>query len=409
MEKITFLYLAIYPILPDYFRIAGVPSSTVAAILYVIAYLIIHKFRISYSKRTARFFLLVALMVVMPVMYHGEFKTVIKLFVECGIAPIILCDSINNNLSIEKILDLLTTVCLVTCFFGIFEFFTKTTLLTPLFNGSETDLSPALQIRGTFARAEATFGHAISYAIYLSACALIDSYFIVIGKKGCYKVKYVITVLTLLFTVSRAPIIIFIATQLLMLWLYNYRTAVKAILGATVVLLIVAGASFYLSEELFDNISGIVTMVLAVFSEKAAIKAGKFNNSDPFAYRFELLNVIPQYLRGNLLFGNGANLSFRFKMFGFTYYSIDNAYLSWIYRYGILGLVGNLCFLLKGLQVCFKNRKCKIYVLFFGVLLVFALNWCSVAQMFERKIFIVIFCLIYISALNDYKNNIEEI
>lgn len=71
-----------------------------------------------------------------------------------------LLDYFNSRERVEEGLEVLMNTASVMCFFGLFDFFTKRNLFSFIYSGNATDTTPDLQMRGIFARSEASFGHA---------------------------------------------------------------------------------------------------------------------------------------------------------------------------------------------------------------------------------------------------------
>ena len=382
--------------MPDYYRILGLPSGVVIACLFVVlSSFDKHKLFMIRKKDAITCIIPTALMCI-PYIVHGEYTTAIKCIIEYTLVFLFLCRYFNTKERIVEALDVLITVAFITCFFGIFEFATRHSLFGGLYSGVSTDLGPNLQMRGLFARCEATFGHAITYAIYLSICALIDSVFIIKTRRSKYKLYYVIMVVTLFMTMSRAPIILFVFGQLLLLYLFGFEKFIKIIFKATICLISVFAIVSVFIPSVLSTVQYMLNIVLAIFSENAALQVGNIQNANPFEYRLGLLSVIPQYIRQALLFGRGSSMSFTFQMLGHTYYSIDNAFLVWLFRYGLFGLFGNLiyfiCIIIFG---CKQGKNDDFMKLFSVIAMIYFLNLFSVAQMGEYKLWIIIFSIAY--------------
>lgn len=405
IRRITLIFIALYPIMPDYFRILGLPSGAVVACIFVILSCISGRNMLIVRKKDAIIATAVTMIICIPYIYHGEYTTAIKCVVEYFLVFLALCRYFCTKERIIEALDIVVTIATLTCVFGLFDFCTGKSLLWCFYNGTTTDLTPALQIRGVFARSEAMFGHAITYAVYLSMCALIDSVFIFETKKRKYKVYYCILTLTLFTTMSRAPIILFIIGQLLLTYMFGFTKFIKTLAKAGVGLAL--GLVFI--SSIFPNAFSIMqymwNLLLALFSEDAALQIGNIQNANPFEYRLELLKIIPKYIQESWFLGRGASLSFTFEILGHTYYSIDNAYLVWMFKYGLIGLLGNMVYFFYLAVMGLKQRKhTDIFKMFLVIDIVYILNLFSVAQMSEYKLWIVLFTIAY----NLYRVNKTE-
>ena len=170
----------------------------------------------------------------------------------------------------------------------------------------------------------------------------------------------------------------------------------KVAIVAAVLLLV----TYIALPTVFSGLSFIWNVMAGVFSENALLRAGDFQNSNPFEYRLALFSIARNLVRGKELFGTG-NIIEQFVYGNNPYssnlhYSIDNAYLYWLVRYGIVGLITNLIPLLTCIGISLPRcRKEKIYALFLAIGLILALNWVSVASLAESKIWFILFAMIW--------------
>lgn len=406
IKKITLIFIALYPIMPDYFRLLSLPSGAVVACLFF-ALSCLNKDRLfTVRKKDAITCGIPTALMCIPYIFHGEYSTAVKCIIEYMFVFLLLCRYFTTKARVIEALDILVTVSVVMCFFGMFEFATGRSLFEGLYSGVSTDLSPALQMRGPFARSEATFGHSITYAIYLSICALTDSVFIIKTRKKKYKFYYIVLVATLFMTISRAPIILFVFGQLLLLYMFGFDKFIKTLFKAIICLGFAFAIVSAFMPSIFSTVQYMFNIVLAIFSENAALQVGSIQNANPFEYRLELLSVIPQYIRQAWLFGRGSSTSFEFQMLGHTYYSIDNAYLVWLFKYGLFGLLGNLIYFIDiFIFGCKQGKKDGFMKLFFVIAIIYFLNLFSVAQMSEYKLWIIMVSIAY----NLYRLNHKQV
>lgn len=395
MKRIlVYAFIALYPIMPDYFRIFGFPSGSFLACLFVFLSFLVNKKLLTVRKEPFVLCFISSVLICSPYIYNREYSTAVRLFIEYFFVILILCEQFINEKEIINAFEIIVSVSLITCFFAFFEFLTKTSLFTFLYSGVQTDLSPALQTRGSFVRSEITFGHAITYAIYLGFCTLLNSYVIAKTKKRKYIIIYIVQLFALLTTISRAPIITFVISQAIILYMFGFKKFINIVIKILVIFSLMLFVVSIILPNFYDSTQNIINIVLGVFSKESALKAGDFENADAFKYRIELLKVLPSFINDSWLVGHGASLSFNFRMLGHTYRSIDNAYLLILLRYGMIGLIGY--FLLPFVLVvkCMKNfNKSQVAMVFFVVIIFYLLNLFSVAQMAEYKIWIIILSL----------------
>lgn len=401
LDILVNVYLMLYPIAPGFFKIFGFDSGVILTFVFCFLFVLfrvktpirIKKTNISFVSRYL-FFLMI------PLIFHGEITRLIRVLFEYGIAVLIMLYNFDSKKKIDKAINTLIVVATVMCFFGIYEFFFGNNLFSFLFNGSALDLSPDLQMRGRFARSETTFGHAITYSIYMSFIGLLASYRCFVKKQRKYLLPYIFIVLNIILSISRGPILFFLVSQVILLYFSGLKTLVKTIGKAAIIVLLSFMLLSWILPSFFEGIRGILIMVLAVFSENAAQQVGYITNANPFTYRLELLKVIPHYFKGYLLFGHGGSERVMFSMFGLNYYSIDNAYLAWIMKYGLVGLMGHLIPLyIIIIRTMSQRKKHNEYAPFIAISVDYLLNLFSVAQMGEYRVWILLFSLI-ISCIN---------
>lgn len=408
-QIITLIFAALYPIAPGYFKIAGLDSGVALALGYAFVYLICkvlegESFRV--SKRILRLIVTALLLIMIPLVTSVDVPRIIRTAIEYGVIPIYLYDYADDQNKIRELFDCLILVAAVMSIIGTIEFFTKTSIFTALYNsGNRTDLAPDLQVRGNFVRSETTFGHAISYAIYLSFCGLIALQRVLTTPKRLYCIEYLLILLNLILTVSRAPILIFFVVQLVLLGLNGRTQLIKYCGRVAAVIAIVIAALKIVAQQFFEQLQSIFDIVLAVFSESAAKRVGDVSNANPFEYRLGLLKVIPPIIKNKLLLGNGSFYQIHFSLFGHTYSSVDNAYLTWLVHYGLIGLIGYLIPIIVVFCAGVRMRKYSNGKILICIAIVYIANLFSVAAMYEYKAFIIIYSLALCESLSFIKNN----
>jgi hypothetical protein len=395
---VTLLFIILYPIAPGYFKIAGLDSGVIIALVYSFAYMLCklsERSELRISKRALTLIIVDIFFLSLPLLRDGESLRFIRSVFEYVISIICLYDYVTSENKAEEILNIIVCVAAIFGVIGIFEFITKTSIFMPLDNSSGlvSSLGPDLQVRGNFVRSETTFGHAISYAIYLSFCGIIALQRILTTHKFIYKIEYLLIFTGLFCSISRAPIIIFIVTQLFMLVLYGKKRVIgyciKAIIAIATSLLLL----WLFASNIFKQLLTIFDMVLAIFSESAAQRVGDITNANPFIYRLGLLKVIPNIIKGHFFFGNGSYHQITFSMLGYTYYSIDNAYLSWLVANGLFGLIGYILPIIAVLYVGARTHFISSGKIYLCISILYIMNLFSVASMYEYKIFLILYSL----------------
>lgn len=414
-ELIAKCFITLYPICPSFFRIMGQESGLVLSAVFCFLYIVFRiraGGKIYFNKQITLLLLVLVGVMCLPYVYHKEINKVLRYVIEYFFVPFLLIDYFRSEDRISFALKRLVQVGCVLSIIGITELVSRQSIFWPLFNGTATDMSPALQIRGNFARAETVFGHAITFGIYLGFCALIASYYAIYTKHKRYIIQYAICVIGLICTISRGPILFYLFAQLLMIYYMGFRKLLKVLLKVVSVCCVTILLVSALFPEIFNSIRTVWLLVSSFFSENAAQATLNMtgSNTDPFWYRLGLFTVIPQYIKGNILFGKGTDLSFSFVFEGHRYYSIDNHYLGTLLNSGLVGLAAVLFPLIVNIAICTKNKRHKrdtLHKLFFCITIMYGVNLFSVASMSEYRIWILLTTLLWSYNIMS-KNNFRE-
>ena len=390
--------MVFYPILPIYFRIAGVPSYKLLVVMCTVLYILGYRRKVLIRKADCRVIILLAGLWFLINAVHKSINGMINVILDYVLVFFLLFSYFDSREKIEDGLSVLLNTSMVMSALGFFEFLTNKSLFTLIDTGTATDSSPELQMRGVFSRSEASFGHAIPFAIYLSMNAIIALYFFYETGKKKYKYMFIVLSIAILTTISRAPIIVFVAGVAFLLGMIGMKkllvNAAKGIIGTGILLLVL----FFAFPEVYNSFSFIVNVVLGVFSENALNRIGVFQNANPFEYRLALFSIAGDLVRGKIVFGTGNAIE-HFTWGNNPYssnlhYSIDNAYLYWLVRYGVVGLITSIIPLVSAVWLSFKNRKNdKLFIAFFSVFVVVIMNYFSVASLSEARTWIILFVM----------------
>ena len=130
------------------------------------------------------------------------------------------------------------------------------------------------------------------------------------------------------------------------------------------------------------------------------------NENSAFAYRFEMMRILPQIIKGDILFGIGTTSGLVFRIGSHYQTSIDNQYLYSVVVNGLFGLLSTLYWIVAPI---FANRKKNDSFAFWSrmAMIAYAINLFSVAEMNEKRIVLVLIALIYANK-NLEKYNVED-
>ncbi|MDR3543887.1 MAG: O-antigen ligase family protein [Desulfosporosinus sp.] len=408
IKIIIFFLFALYTILPDYFRIFGVTSQVVVAFCIFFLYVINGgNFRI--SKRGTIYILLYTVPMIITYLYNGDFFYIIKFVLERAFLIMILYSTIKTREEFNSLIDILLKFAVLESISAYIHFVFNFNVFSIISNATDlSTLTADTQYRLGMVRVEGSFGHPITFAIYLSICLWLCLYMYSQFSRVKYRIYYVMMCIALLLTIERLPLIIFIASQIVYLLIQNPKKLRRILTRVVVLIPILLLLVFILPDQVMEVPKNILNMVTGVFSSESLMGISSYNDESAFSYRSAMLKVLPTQMENHWLFGIGSqyNTSFSFYINNHVQHSIDNQYLYYFVVYGIFGLTESILWVI-GITLVSKRyfsvkstKKFQYYSRF--IIFVYALNLFSVAEMYEYKIVIVFMslCLIDIRLNN---------
>ena len=407
---------ALYTILPDYFRLINIPSQLFCSLLIILLYFFLPSKSINKTGLKMAFIYFIPYAIVLA--SHGEAISLIRVFIERVVLFIILASILENKETYSHFVDTLLNLSIVEGVLGIIHFMFDFNFFS-LFSNTldenfiDSNYGAGTQYRLGFPRIEGSFSHAITYGIYVSLIACLCLWRYNNSKKTKYILIYWLMALNLLLTISRMPIIVFVSSQILYLFLLSpakaFAISLKIFLFSIVILFITYIAFPVIWETLFSMIS----MVLAVFSDTGLSGISSFNQDSAFSYRAEMLRVVPKLVKDHMLLGIGASqmADFKFLINGSIQRSIDNQYLYFFVLYGIIGIISVI---LRVFIVLFFDKKkfqteplLNRFSTYRNLMIyIYALNLFSVAEMEEYK-FVTVLLALAIADINIRKKELQ--
>lgn len=418
-----YLFICIYPIIPDYFRIKERPGYLFLTMTLIAVFLyrcvkkrernILEVFR---TKPYRNIFLIYIVMQFVIFFINAEVLNFLKFILQDISIIIILYCFVNTKEKFERMINVIIFTSSIICISGLVEYFfdynifsliENYTYSTPSF-GSES------MYRLGAVRIEQSFNHAITYCIYLLFCSSLVIYKINLNcnRKIKYYISLILILTNALFTMSRGPLI-FLLLNLFIIILFLEKKKKRKVL-----IVLGGGLCFFIVIELlstskvFEMFNQIFYMILGLFNEKyrALISSDFGGNLDPFQYRISLINSVIDLVKNNWLLGLGAGTDVVFTYnygsgMSSTVSSIDNNYLYILVGHGVLGvssfLIYNIGCIIHSIKsnkyiIDLKSGELSFNVVFCSTLINYLFILFTVAQMHESRILILYISLMLI-------------
>lgn len=419
-KNIMFFLFGLYTILPSYFTIFGYSSSFVFAIFLILVFIfysIISKLTI-YKEA---FFYSIILCILMEITFliNKQWNVALKTIIEYLCLFLIASSMIKTKDDIILLFKKIVFFAIIECIFSYIHFFADFNIFSLLQNESlsEYALDSSTQYRMNMVRVEGSFGHAITFGIYISICACICMFIYQNDRsKKRYLVYYFMCFVSLIMTLSRMPIIVFIFSQIIYLFSLNFTKIIKILLSILAISVLIYSVGVLFFNSFIESVFSIFELVLDVFSDEGLSGLTSYNTDSAFSYRAEMLSVLPNIIRQNPFFGIGDSYnssSFYFIINGWKQTSIDNQYFLITVTNGYIGLIGFL-WEIFGVFLFFRlnKEKCPKYMsigfLKFVIVFIYAINLFSVAQMFEYKLMILLYSVFFADIHLRRSNAVEQ-
>lgn len=275
--------------------------------------------------------------------------------ITCIAIPFFIVGMLNDRNKFSKAIDILINGGFLLAVIGVLEAVTRVNFIQPL--SSITDYTFFHEIRYGLLRVMTTFGQPISYGLYqvfITALILyrLNTSDITSRKRSFLHVCYVLSVINVILSVSRIPILACLIIHILLLYKRSIKKFVSyAVLGFVVILF-----SVLLCDALGITIPFISDLVetIDVFlsgSKSTASTIGVGN-------RLDLWSWVSESMGDSWIWGKGITAKFAYKVFEWqTKTSIENQYLSVLYHSGLVALVTLLLSYASTLIYAIKSDK----------------------------------------------------
>lgn len=418
----SLLYVIFAPIIPDWFAIAGINARNFLALCLTLALcaFVAKKNRVR-MKVNAKFGILISALLIWSVeqifiyAYSEDIMEGFYIILRCCIAPCIVMISISSKEQFIHMLKVLAKTSGIVAIFGIIEGVTHFNIFSLLNNtGAVLNYN---HLRFGWLRIISSGNQTNSYCLYLMFMLSILFYIIQIcekkSEKRIYKIIYLLLWSNVFLTLSRSIILISIALQLILLYFSGFKKFIKSLIIIIICAIIILFIMSMALPELFEKISKIGYMFLAVFdpSYEAMFAAAMGENAtDATGHRVLLYQWIAKSMNNNWLLGNGMNTQFKYAytntngIYKWTSYkySIEVQILNLLYHGGIVTMVTELMLYVaciiqstKGMLKPEKwEKKISFSFVVTSICVAYFISLFSINRSSEWKLFCIIIALV---------------
>lgn len=217
-------------------------------------------------------------------------------------------------------------------------------------------------LRFGLARARSVSTISLNYCAYMffgSALALYKLAYA--DKRGFWIACYILICAGAVLTLSRVPILLFIALNFVIaIQAGLIRNVERVVIILIVVVAIVLVATYLFPDSLGKMLNSFFSMLMTVFGSSLSSMAALDSNLGDATDRMMLYRMVPQLVAGHEWFGLGADTPFQYvQANGLLKQSCENLYLYRYYTSGAVGLAGTLLFWLSFLARGFRNSALR--------------------------------------------------
>ena len=362
------ILVATYPILPNYFMVADFMIRDLVAIVCILGALVLtgHK---SLCIKQENMFLIGAIVIWIGVTavvqaYHRDYMFAAKQIFFWGTMIWWSIHVINTKKRFLFLIDLLIGAGTVIAFFAIIESMTHFNIFSLLNNtGAILNYNPP---RFGILRSISFTSHAITYTVYCMFILVLVTYRLTnteLQKRWIYLIQGGIIFISAFFALSRAPLLMIVVSQFLLLWFMGLRRFLKITFRIAIVATIVLVIAYFVSDgaRMFIRLTYYTIMVF--FSDdyiSQLVAAGFTDNVEGIGNRLDLYGWVYQGVRENIVAGMGRltpfEHRFRRQWFVVTKRSIEVEWLRTLWRYGIVGLLVQLLYFFAFVRATWSRK-----------------------------------------------------
>lgn len=416
---------SIYFFFPRRFYLLGMYSFRVILAGLLILIVVQNRFRIVYRKHFLTIPTLFFCMAFLRYIFAGRLSSGLGYLLDTILLAILMTNLVQTKRDFEKYIDCFCGFIGLYSVLGIVECITGFNIWNVL-----TGSSQLVYVRFGLHRSYGSMTNFTNNAFFLLLSTIIVLWKIQscrTNQKRKYIIILILVNLNLLATLTRSAILLVLLLYIMLLLKGGMLKFIKKHFIPIVIICICAIMVFMFSKAARSAFTMLVNMFLAIIDENAALSIkGEFGgNVGGVGNRFQLYDWVWESVKGKEIFGVGP------QMFTYNWVrgdgkamlkdSLENQYLSVLYRFGLVGLSLYLAMIFG-----FLTRICKIrkkVVRAFGayqkgfswdtlvlvVTPIYYLGGFFYAYADDSRLFMIIMCLFYTFVTSTVQNINEGI
>lgn len=402
-----YLFVALYPILPERFAIeisSSLPLLTASRLLIILILVMsVIKGRISWNiPQKLTIYIVVSIMIslVNLLTNKSEINKIINVLLGQFFIIVVLRDVIETEEEIEKCIDFILLASVILAVIGILQSVAKidvTTALELVEARSKTELTERMGM----VRASATY-NAITYGCYCSFMCILGIYKYANTKKLRYIVTFVINIIALCLTLSRSSIVP-LAIVLLYIFIKHFKEYKKMIIVMVPFLCIGIASMFILTPSIVDTFKETIKSVMVTLGFDVEMSSNFGLNANASTSRLVQFSAIKHmFMEGGLLIGLGyqafisGKIYYWYPQFGHwtKATTLDVGVVGIVAESGIVGLLNWILFFGSIYLSTRKSGKFDFSMLMrYFIILYFVLNLLTSCA--NAEFFWIIICLYF--------------
>lgn len=410
--SVTLAFIALYPILPTYFFVAGLSIVFIIEVLYPALMIGTSGGKISLLHSNLPSvevgLLLFSLFTLMSCFIHSEIIPAIRFLFSVPVIGMVIVKEINTERKFVKAIEIIINCACILSMLAVLESLTTFNLFS-LLNTAHSTLYD--QFRLGLLRAKSFTYQSNSFGNYLLLVSALCVYRLNISEtrrdKKRWSYKYATICIAVVFTISRGSIILFLMCQILLWAKLGITKLVKRMTILLFALLLLYFIYIMLINRSTNLISNFFYTILSVFDDSMVNNISGTNTGVASAegHRLLLYSWVWESVKNNFWFGCGsaATLDYQYYVGNATYgyyatkTSIEVEILNCLFRYGILCTITKVYYYFALLKATFSpsNPGYGKKKLNFGMscaisFTIYFASMFSVAQDTESRVFYII-------------------
>lgn len=356
-DFIIFVLIFLYPFLPVNYYLGSLSYANVCAVLIAFIYIIFYQHRkmVNIFNYIPWFWIYIIVYSLFSFVTRSSLAG-IATFISEFLVSVCIITITKDEKTLYRILDGIILSAVILGILGVIEALTK----QYIFQGALFDIESS--IRYGVLRCAVTFGHPINFGLYQAIAAILCFYRMNqkerTTEKTKYKFAYLIIIISMILSVSRLAICLFVSVQMILLLRQGMTKALKYICVAALLISIMIGIMDIMGLQVLTLFSDMMEMI---FGQILGFKTTVNTDSIGMGNRFDLYSWVANSMKGHEVFGMGVGAVFEHKMTDwFTKTSIEVSYLNIYYQCGIVGVTVLILSYINVLKFLFNKNNREI-------------------------------------------------